>query len=60
MSSTASLSRKRGKYTYLSPEIRAKIDKYASENGNSNAIIHFKKELPALTESTVRTFKQAY
>ena len=59
-SSTASSSRKRGKYTHFSAEIRAKIGKYASENGNSKAICHFKKELPALKESTVRTFKQAY
>ena len=55
-----SSSRKRGKYTYLSAEIRAKIGQFASENGNSKVICHFKKELPALKESTVRTFKQAY
>ena len=36
------------------------IGKYASENGNSKAINHFKEELPTLKESTVRTFKQAY
>ena len=59
-SSTASSFRKRGKDTHFSAEIRAKIGKYASENGNSKAICHFKKELPALKESTVRTFKQAY
>lgn len=59
-SSTASSSRKRGKHTHFSAEIRAKTGKYASENDNSKAICHFKKELPALKESTVRTFKQAY
>ena len=59
-SSTASSSRKRRKYKHVSAEIRAKIGKYASENGSSKAICHFKKELPALKESTVRTFKQAY
>ena len=59
MSSTASSSRKRGNYTYFSAEIRAKIGQFASENGNSKVICHFKKELPALKESTVRTFKQA-
>ena len=59
-SPTASSSRKRGNYTPFSAEIRVKIGKYASENGNSKAICHFKKELPALKESTVGTFKQAY
>ena len=34
--------------------------KYASENGNSTAIKHFKVEIPNLKEGTVRTFKQAY
>ena len=40
--------------------MRAKIGKYASENGNLRAINHFKAQLPNRTESTVRTFKQAY
>ena len=40
--------------------MRAKIGKYASENGNLRAINHFKAQLPNLTESTVRTFKKAY
>ena len=53
-------ARKRGKYQHYSAEKRAKIGKYASENGNSKAINHFKEELPTLRESTVRTFKQAY
>ena len=53
-----SASRKRGKYQHYSAETRAK--KYASENGNSKAINHFKEDLPTLKESTVRTFKQAY
>ena len=54
-SSTASSSRKRGKYMHFSTEIHAKIVKYASENGNSKANCYFKKELLALKESTVRT-----
>ena len=53
-------ARKRGKYQHYSAEKRAKIGRYASENGNSKAINHFKEELPTLRESTVRTFKQAY
>ena len=53
-------NRKRGNYNHYSPEMRAKIGKYASENGNLRAINHFKAQLPNLTESTVRTFNQAY
>ena len=32
----------------------------ALENGNIDTISHFKRELPALKESTVRNFKKAY
>ena len=56
----SSSHRKRGNYNHYSPEMRAKIGKYASENGNLRAINHFKAQLPNRTESTVRTFKQAY
>lgn len=59
-SSATSAARKRGKYQHYSAETCAKIGKYASDNGNSKAINHFKEELPTLKESTVRTFKQAY
>lgn len=59
-SSSASSTRKIGKYQHYSPEILVKIGKYASENGNSKAINHFKGELLTLKESTVRTFKQGY
>ena len=58
-SSTTSAARKRGKYQHYSAETCAKIGKYASANGNSKAINHFKEELPTLKESTVRTFKRA-
>ena len=58
-SSATSAARKRGKYQLYSAETRAKIGKYATENGNSKAMNHFKEELPTLKESTVRTFKQA-
>ena len=59
-SSTTSAARKRGKYQHYSAETCAKIRKYASANGNSKAINHFKEELPTLKEGTVRTFKRAY
>ena len=55
-----SAGRKRGKDQHYSAETGAKIGKYASENGNSKAINHFKEELSTTKESTVRTFKQAY
>ena len=59
-SSATSAARKRGKYQHCSAETCAKIGKYASANGNSKAINHFKEELPTLKESTVRTFERAY
>ena len=59
-SSASSAARKRGKYRHCSAETCAKIGKYASANGNSKAINHFKEELPTLKESSVRTFKRAY
>ena len=56
-----SSKRKRGNYNHYSPELRAQIGKYASENGNLRALNHFKAQLPnRLKESTVRTFKQEY
>lgn len=57
---SSAATRKRGNYHHYSPEIRAKIGRYASENGNSKAIKHFKAQIPTLKESAVRTFKQAY
>ena len=53
-------TRKRRNKNHYSPEMRAKIGKYASENGNLRAINHFKEQVSNLSESTVRTFKQAY
>ena len=55
-----SSKRKQGNYNHYSPELRAQIGKYASENGNLRALNHFKAQLPNLKESTVRTFKQEY
>ena len=36
--SSSATARERGNYNHYSPEIRAKIGKYASENGNSKAL----------------------
>ena len=56
----SSSNRKRGNYNHYSLRMRAKTGKYAHENVNLRAINPFKAQLPNLTESTVRTFKQAY
>lgn len=53
--------KKRGKYTTLSPEIRAKIGKYAAENGSGKASKHFSEILGHdIAESTVRGLKDKY
>ena len=49
-----------GTYTTYTAEQRARIGKYALENGNSRAIKHFLSQFPNLKESTVRSFKKAY
>ena len=41
-------------------EQKAKVTKYAAENGATKAICHFAKDLPGLKESTVRGWKTAY
>ena len=46
-----SSKRKRGNYNHYSPELRAQIGKYASENGNLRALNHFKAQLPNLKAS---------
>ena len=46
----------RGTYTHYTPSNRAKIGKYALENGNLRALHHFSAEFPNLKESTVRNF----
>ena len=47
-------------YTSYTPVVRAKIGKWALENGNKSARNHFFKDFPNLNESTVRNFKKAY
>ena len=51
-----------GKYTEYSDKNRAKIGRYACENGNEREQkhVHFLKKFPRLTESTVWNFKIKY
>ena len=52
---------KRGKYQVLSATLKAKIGKYAAENGNTAASRHFSKDLEKpLSEGTIRGFKSKY
>ena len=52
---------KRGSYLKLSNELKAKIGKHASENGNSAAARHFSKVLgKELNPSTIRGLKKVY
>ena len=52
---------KGGPYIKLNDEMRAKIGKYASENGDTAAARHFSKVLgKALNRSTVRGMKKCY
>ncbi len=51
-------SKKRGKYTSLSQEDKAKVAKYASENGVPRALRNFKEM--ELKGSSVRDWKMAY
>ena len=51
---------KRAHYTVLTPEQKSRIGKYAAQNGTTNAIRRFAKEVPQLKESTVRDWKISY
>ena len=57
---TSKKRRQRGTYTHYTPSDRAKIGKYALENGNLRALRHFSAIFPDIKESTVRNFKKAY
>ena len=53
--------KKKGKYNSYSPEDRARIGKYATENGPTKAAAHFSKVLDCkINESTARKFKSEY
>ena len=54
-------SKRKNTNFHYDAEIRAKIGRYAAENGNKNAVEKFSRELQRpLSESTVRGFKKAY
>ena len=57
---TTDKDKKRSPYNYATPEQKAKLGKYAAENGTTNAIRRFSKEFPDLKESTVRGWRSAY
>ena len=53
--------KRRGVYNYYEPDLRAKIGRYAAENGNKAAVSHFKVKLGRMIpESTVRGMKSIY
>ena len=55
----ASTGKKRGSYATISEELKAKVTKYAAENGAIASLRHFKQELD-LKESTVRGWVTTY
>lgn len=56
----SSKSKKRGPYKRYTPGDRAKIGRFASENGVMAAVRKFSQEYERINESTVRNFKKAY
>ena len=53
--------RKRKPYKKISDELRAKVGKYAAEQGNTVAIRKFSQKFESpLSESTVRSLKKSY
>ena len=52
--------RKRKAYTRFGDEQRAKIGRYAAENGTAATVRKLKSDVPDLGESTVRVFKRKY
>ena len=60
-SASGGIKRKRGTYQNYSPEVRAKIARYAVENGIANAARKFSKDLGgSVNKSTVRSIKSSY
>ena len=59
---TATLGMKRGNYDFSSPENKAKVAKYAVENGVTASLHHFKQigKFNNLKESTVRGWVKQY
>ena len=52
--------KRRSAYMVATLEQKAKVAKYAAENGTTKAIRHFAKDMPELKESTVRGWRTAY
>ena len=52
--------RRREPYVIVTPEQKARVGKYAAENGTTNAIRRFSKDMPNLKESTIRGWKTVY
>ena len=53
--------KRRGTYAFFTPELRAKIGKFAAESGNKAAVEKFSRELgKPLSESTIHGFKKQY
>ena len=55
------MKKKRGTYLVYDDQLRAKIGRYAAENGNKATVEKFSAELAhAIPESTVRNMKKSY
>ena len=51
----------RGRYSQYTPELRAKIGKFALKHGNAAAVRHFQAELGhEIPESTIRGMRDKY
>ena len=58
---STSKKRKRGEYSHYTPEQKAKIARYAIDNGPTKAARHFSEKLgKKLNESTMRTINASY
>ena len=52
--------KRRAAYMIATLEQKAKVGKYAAENGTTKALRHFAKDMPNLKDSTVRGWKTTY
>ena len=60
-SSESSESKKRGPYSKsFSPQVKAEIGRYATENGVASTLRRYVSNYPDLKESTVRTWRNVY
>ena len=56
LSAEKSLKKRRKEQAVYSNKVKASIGRYAAENGNSRALVHFKSKYPPLGESTICSF----